>query len=127
MKFVKRVRCLMAACVFIVGGLALPVAAHTALKSSVPAAGATLTALPAHITLQFSAPVRLVSVALFDRNGDRAAMAFTPASAAEAHYRVPTPALNCGDWRLRWVAMGGDGHKMSGEVLFTYACDSADE
>ncbi|MBB3167423.1 copper resistance CopC family protein [Simiduia aestuariiviva] len=101
--------------------------AHTGLKESVPAAKSTHATLPEAIVLHFSGPVRLVGLTLSDANGDRAAMSVTPASAAEARYELPMPSLTCGDWTLRWIAMGADGHKMSGNIPFFYLCESAAE
>jgi copper resistance protein C len=101
--------------------------AHTGLKSSEPMAGSTWQALPENIVLQFAAPVRLVGMALTDENGDRAALSVTPAPKAEARYEIPLPPLTCGEWTMRWIAMGSDGHKMSGDISFSYVCGSVAE
>ncbi|MQY05675.1 copper resistance CopC family protein [Actinomadura macrotermitis] len=100
--------------------LALPPApaqAHTTLRSSDPAAGATVAA-PSAITLTFADPVMVPQVVLTDGDGGR-----HEAGAARAVDAKVTQAVNGtlpnGTYRVGWRVVSVDGHPVSGTFRFT--------
>ena len=104
-----------------VGFGAQPASAHNALATSVPAAGAVLTEVPANWTLTFTKDVPLdsASAELVAASGVRTAL---PAptygvSKKEILFALP-PDLN-GAMTARWRLVGADGHVLTERVSFT--------
>jgi copper resistance protein C len=96
-------------------------AAHTALTTSVPAAGGEVQAPVAEIALEFNGAVRLTAVIVTDADGTRHAVAAAPLDqAARFMLEVPEP-LPAGRYVLSWRAVGADTHIVSGDIPFTVA------
>lgn len=93
-----------------------PVLAHSALESSVPANGATVTD-PKTMTLTFSDAVRLVTVKLTGKDAD-IALAVDKSAAAAKTFSLSLPALAPGTYEVKWTAGADDGHVMTGAFSF---------
>ncbi|WP_064743976.1 copper resistance CopC family protein [Actinomadura oligospora] len=91
--------------------------AHTALKKSDPASGATV-ASPSKITLTYSEPVGHPKIILTDASGGR-----HEAGSARAVDNVVTEdvkgPLSDGVYTVGWRAVSDDGHPVTGEFTFT--------
>lgn len=98
---------------------ALGASAHTGLSNSAPADGEVLDHSPDTLLLEFPEPVRLVKVEL--RSTDDAAIDLGNyrVSGAAASFQIALPPLASASYRVEWVVMGGDSHKMSGVLGFT--------
>lgn len=92
--------------------------AHTGLQTTSPADGAQLGQPPAELELHFSGKVRLMRVSLAEAERGEVKLAFMPGAVPEKDISLQLPALDAGDYIVSWVAMGGDGHKMSGDFSF---------
>ncbi|MFC4909092.1 copper resistance CopC family protein [Actinomadura gamaensis] len=105
------------------GVSAVPASAHTSLKSSDPAAGATV-ASPQKLTLTYADPVGFPQVVLTDASGGR-----HEAGAARAVDNVVTESvkgpLPNGVYTVGWRVVASDGHPVTGEFKFTVAGSSA--
>lgn len=103
--------------------LATPLAwSHAHLRNSVPAAQAQLAAAPSAIVLTFDERIEpaMSSIAIKDAAGHDAAKAASHADASDpATMRLDLPALVPGAYTVRWVAVGRDGHRRTGEFTFT--------
>ena len=99
-----------------------PVAAHAELRSADPADGATLTAPPALVTLQFSEAVSVVSrsIVVLDDQGARVDSADPHHPGSDAAQVVVTlrPRLPSGTYRVVWQVESDDGHPVSGSYSF---------
>jgi methionine-rich copper-binding protein CopC len=107
-------------CLFIVSVLLNPALAHahTGLIQSIPANGATVYAeLPA-LELIFGAQVRLISLQIIDSEGESIKREKTRDLTPAKRFQIALPALVPGDYKVNWVVMGGDSHKMSGQFGF---------
>ncbi|WP_237055661.1 copper resistance CopC family protein [Microbulbifer sediminum] len=93
-------------------------AAHTGLQGSSPADGDQLSQPPASLQLNFSGEVRLMRVSLEEAKQGEVKLEFMPTAVAEKNISLPLPALADGEYTVSWMAMGGDGHKMSGQFSF---------
>lgn len=96
------------------------VAAHALVLASEPAAGARLARQPARAVVRFNSRI--------DRDRSRLALhgprdqvlglkleeARDPAILA-----APLPALEPGEWRLRWQVLATDGHITRGDIAFS--------
>jgi copper resistance protein C len=92
--------------------------AHTALKSSSPAEGASAAPVK-EIVLEFAGDVRLTAVTLTAADGARKAVGDVPTAIA-ATFTVPVrDELAPGAYVVAWRAVGGDTHIVSGEIHFT--------
>lgn len=96
--------------------------AHAVIKHAVPAAGATLMQSPKEIAITFNEKVEAAfsSVTLKDAAGKDVASAKGNVDAANpAILRLALPALTPGAYQVKWVAVGNDGHRRTGDYKFT--------
>lgn len=103
--------------------LASPIAAaHASLKSSVPAAGATVATAPKEIALTFNEKVEeaFSTVSLADGQGKPVASSKAKVDAANhAILRIHAPVLGAGAYTVSWAVAGHDGHRRKGAFKFT--------
>jgi methionine-rich copper-binding protein CopC len=98
--------------------LACAALAHTPLKTSVPAADASVAA-PKNIELTFGGEVRLTSVSLTDSAGAAKHLDAVPTAIASTFSLNVHEPLAPGAYKVVWRAVGGDTHIISGEFGFT--------
>lgn len=112
----KRVK--IAACIL---GLAISASswAHVGLKQASPAQDAMLMQSPSNLSLTFSGKVRLIKLSINADNQTPVEFGFKANADAEPMYEWPLPTLEAGSYGVNWVALGEDGHKMSGQYQFT--------
>lgn len=97
-------------------------AAHASLKSSTPAADATVTAVPAEVTLTFNEKIEpaFSSIAIADGHGKSVATDKARVDATNpAMLRLTVPALAAGTYTVTWAVAGHDGHRRKGDFKFT--------
>ena len=101
-------------------GLALTfsASAHISLKQSTPKSNAMLMQSPKQLTLTFSAEVRLAKVQLKDSENKPVDFSFKPSATPKKNFNWSLPNLAKGNYTVKWIALGGDGHKMSGTLNF---------
>jgi methionine-rich copper-binding protein CopC len=103
--------------------LASPLAqAHAALKNSQPAANAVLEQAPRDIQLTFNEKLEpaFSSIVLQDAGGKDIAAGKAQVDAANPLLmKLDLPALASGAYSVRWVAVGPDGHRRTGQFGFT--------
>ena len=98
---------------------------HSSLKSSAPANGQTIAEI-SQLSLEFGAPLRLMSVSLTDAAGKNIALEFKRSVTAQARFVVPTnAALPASSYQVSWMGMGDDGHKIEGDFSFVVDPNSA--
>jgi hypothetical protein len=107
-------------------GIAAPASAHNYLVSSTPAAGETLTKLPARFVIT-------TNEGLLDLSGHGAGFAFQIKDAAGLYYgtgcvKVTGPSMSIahaigapGKYTVIWQIVSADGHIVSNEYAFTWA------
>ena len=99
-----------------------PAHAHAALKRSTPAAQATLDAAPREVVLTFDEPVEEAFSAVTIRSASGKEVATARAHIDETDrttLRLALPPLAPGAYAVRWVAVGHDGHRRTGDFGFT--------
>lgn len=111
----KYLKTLIVAALFTMSAAAL---AHTGIKSTYPANEQMLGAAPKQLTLNFGAPVRLMKVVLMDGEHQDLKIRFKPSADANTTFKVAAPVMSMGEYMVSWVAMGKDGHKMTGDFSF---------
>jgi len=94
------------------------VSAHSGLKHSTPANGAMLIQPPEDLMLEFSMAVKLVKVQLTDQSGEAIKLINIPSKNFETNFRIALPMLDMGSYKVKWIAMGKDAHKMKGDFTF---------
>lgn len=104
--------------------LAAAAQAHTALKSSKPAADAAVAA-PKTIDLAFAGDVRLTSLKLTDAGGAAKHLDAVPTEVASTFSLAIHEPLAPGEYKVVWRAVGGDTHVISGELAFTVVATPA--
>ena len=101
-----------------------PVAGHSLLLSSMPAANSVLQSSPPYVTLRFNNRIekRLSRVRLVDEHGAVAAAPTTMAKEQPAESLVAAvPPLAPGAWRVEWQVFSTDGHVVAGSYRFRLA------
>lgn len=99
-----------------------PAWAHAGLESATPAKNAVLTAAPSEVSLHFSEAVEqsFSSIKVIDATGhDLVSAKATPDKAMPAMLHAPLGKLTPGRYTVRWVAAGHDGHRRTGEYIFS--------
>src|SRR5205085_2259886 len=96
-----------------------PVAAHSLLLESTPAANATVGAPPA-LRLRFNNRIekRLSRVRLVDERGAATDLTLAEDGAAD-WLSAPAPSLAPGRYRVEWQVLSTDGHVVTGRFSFT--------
>ena len=92
--------------------------AHSALKNSIPDNGAMLTKLPEKVMLEFTMPVKLVKLQLGNQSGEQIKLITTPSKKFDTTFSITLPLLDIGSYKVKWIAMGKDAHKMKGDFTF---------
>lgn len=103
-----------------------PAAAHTTVKTSTPAHGATVKTLPRTATLIFHGPLNRVVSVRTTRNGagnltTRARLHPRLANRVTVNLRPVARRNQPGRYQMRWTAVGADGHTIRGVVAFRVA------
>lgn len=99
--------------------------AHTGLKESTPAEGATVNTPPAHLNLVFTTPVRLIKLELMGV-GHEMPTKFEPGSEAMAAYSIETPGMHPGEFTVNWAVIGDDGHTVTNSYSFVVDPDATE-
>jgi copper resistance protein C len=94
------------------------VSAHVDLTETIPADKAMLMQSPTTLKLTFSGPVRMMKLSLIDAEKTAVKFGFSPSATAASEFAWPLPPLKSGSYHVRWIVMGQDGHKMTGDYGF---------
>jgi copper resistance protein C len=92
--------------------------AHSGLEASTPKSGAMLNQSPEVLMLEFTMPVKLVKVQLTDQSGELIQLTIKPTENFETIFNIALPKLDAGSYKVEWMAMGKDAHKMKGDFTF---------
>lgn len=120
----KRLASLLAAAAIAAATLAAPLAhAHATIQTSEPAANAELAQAPTVIKLGFNEAVdpAFSSIVLQDSFGKPVAGVGKAVVEGDAKQQLKAdlPALKSGGYIVRWVAIGPDGHRRTGQYNFS--------
>ena len=102
-------------------GIPATAAAHTELRSSSPASGATLDATPATVVLTFNQAVQteFAQVAVLDNA--QAHLETGAASVVGENVTQAVMPLSAGPYTVSWRVVAADGHPVTGTFAFTVA------
>lgn len=92
--------------------------AHSGLSSSIPANNAMLMAAPEQLQLEFNSEVRLVKLYLRNSKAEHIKFNFKASPEKLKKFSYQLPKLTTGNYRVDWMVMGGDAHKMTGYYIF---------
>ncbi|ATC84459.1 Copper resistance protein CopC [Pseudoalteromonas carrageenovora] len=98
--------------------LTFSASAHISLKQSIPAQEAMLMQGPEELSLIFSGEVRLAKVIIKDEKNKTINFDFKPSATPSTDFNWSLPSLAQGTYTVKWTALGGDGHKMTGTFRF---------
>jgi methionine-rich copper-binding protein CopC len=100
--------------------------AHTSLQKSTPAAGASLAAPPAEVSLTFGEAVRLPASPIRVAGPGGAVWTFGQATVTGATVTAPVAATGpAGPYTLTWQVISDDGDTIRGTVRFTLTAPAA--
>ncbi|WP_409489321.1 copper resistance protein CopC [Amycolatopsis sp. cmx-11-12] len=107
-------------------GAATPAMAHSELKSSDPAKGASLATPPTQIKLTFSGPVTLAADPIQITGPENAKWTVGRADVAGSVITAPVQAVGpAGEYTLRYKVTFEDSHESSGTVKFNLSAPAA--
>jgi len=92
--------------------------AHTRLIQTLPAANSTVKKPLSSIELHFADPIILMSISLSDSANKALPVKFKPDGQLKKQHRIAVSIPHSGTYKVRWMTLGQDGHKMDGEYLF---------
>ncbi|QLJ10139.1 MULTISPECIES: copper resistance CopC family protein [Pseudoalteromonas] len=92
--------------------------AHVSVTHTLPQDKAMLMSSPEQLSLAFSGKVRLAKIVVQDAHKQPIDFDFKPTAAPSSDFSWPLPHLKQGNYTVKWIALGGDGHKMTGEFTF---------
>jgi copper resistance protein C len=95
--------------------------AHATLAASSPADGEQVTSAPTVLRFEFNKEVRLLKVELFDKDGEQIRLGFMLSPIMSKVFEIPLPVIEASAYTVKWMAMGGDSHKLTGAFEFVYA------
>jgi methionine-rich copper-binding protein CopC len=95
--------------------------AHVDIENTTPTNHAKLTTSPETLSLVYSGEVRIVKLKLTDSSGEKVDLGFKRSADASRSFSWQLPALKKESYRVNWVVMGKDGHKMKG--LFDFVVE----
>ena len=98
--------------------LTFSASAHISLKQSTPAQEAMLMKSPEQLSLIFGGEVRLAKVIIKDEKNKTINFDFKPSATPSTDFNWSLPSLAQGTYTVKWTALGGDGHKMTGTFRF---------
>ena len=98
--------------------LTFSASAHISLKQSTPAQEAMLMKSPEELSLTFGGEVRLAKVIIKDEKNKSINFDFKPSATPSTDFNWSLPSLAQGTYTVKWTALGGDGHKMTGTFRF---------
>ena len=98
---------------------ATSVSAHSLLQRVSPEAGEVFTVSPEHFSIQYSKTIRLVKLNLFDQWNNKIDLPDKLLRNESKQHLISFPKLSVGAYRLTWILMGSDGHKMKGKTHFS--------
>lgn len=98
--------------------------AHAHLHMSTPANHSTVAVAPKQITLEFNEAVQLTGLTVQKGDSKASDLGPLPATAMKA-YTFTLPALDAGNYIVKWRALSDDGHVMADKILFTIGSASA--
>ncbi|MBD3584740.1 copper resistance protein CopC [Salinimonas sp. HHU 13199] len=100
--------------------IAQPAFAHSqmTLSQSSPSDNAMLMSAPEKLSLTFSESVRLTNVTLASKNGEKIDFGFAPAFDKSARFEWTLPSLSPDTYKVSYVVMSDDGHKMTDSYTF---------
>ena len=95
--------------------------AHSELRSTEPANGATLAAPPERMEFRFNERVQFTALRLRRAGGQELALPERIAIRESDRASIRLPSLAAGDYRVEWRAISADGHPVGGTVTFRVA------
>lgn len=97
-----------------------PVAAHSLLLESAPAANSTVAASPSALRLRFNNRIekRLSRIRLVDDRGQARDLPVAEDGAAD-QLSASVPPVTAGKYRVEWQVLSTDGHVVTGRFSFT--------
>ncbi len=98
--------------------LAAPAAAHSELRSTVPASGARLAQSPASLQLTFNEDVQVTALRLLDADDRPVRVERAAGRDAQRSAQALVPPLAPGPYRVLWAAISADGHPIAGSFRF---------
>ena len=99
-----------------------PAWAHASLESAVPAKNAQLTAPPKEVRLHFNENLEasFSSIKVIDSGSKNILLKKAMVDSKDRKTLfVPLDSLKAGNYKVQWVGVGHDGHRRSGDYMFS--------
>jgi len=100
--------------------------AHSFPEHEDPSAGATVAATPAHVTIEYDAPIEKLfdSLQVLDATGQDKATGAPQVSADGHELSVPVAPLSPGEYTVKWRVVCIDTHHTEGSYSFSVQGDN---
>ena len=104
---------------FFLVGLGALALAHSKITTTVPENAAVVGDAPENITLTFANKIRLIKVEMTYQDHPPVAMDVGGYKSFATEFVIPNIPMGPGTYKIEWRGLGGDGHAMTGEFMFT--------
>ncbi len=98
--------------------LATSAFAHSRVDTTMPENGATVAEVPAEISFDFAADIRLTRVNMIHQDHPPVRLDLGDQTSFEQEFTLPLQGMGEGTYRIEWRGLGSDGHAMQGEFSF---------
>ena len=102
----------------IVGIWTAEAAAHSPLKQTLPADGATISDMPAEVILNFKGKIRLTRIRVAHDEKYIEDLNLDSFESFAASYALPVKDMGSGAYSIKWRGLGADGHILNGSFGF---------
>ncbi|GAA6165486.1 hypothetical protein NBRC116590_31900 [Pelagimonas sp. KU-00592-HH] len=103
----------------LVSTLATSAFAHSRVDTTTPENGAVVAEVPAEISLDFAADIRLTRVEMTHQDHPPVRLDLGGQTSFERKFTLPLQGMGNGIYRIEWRGLGEDGHAMQGKFMFT--------
>lgn len=93
--------------------------AHSRVETTTPKNGAVIAEVPAEISFNFAADIRLTRVEMIHQDHPSVRLDLGDQKSFDQEFTLPLLGRGQGTYRIEWRGLGVDGHAMQGEFTFT--------
>ncbi len=93
--------------------------AHSRVDTTTPENGAMIAEVPAEISINFAADIRLTRVDMTHQDHPSVRLDLGDQASFDRVFTLPLQGMGEGIYRIEWRGLGMDGHAMQGAFSFT--------
>lgn len=101
--------------------LSVQAMAHSKVEKTIPSNHAKIEELPASVSIFMASKIRLTQAEMQYEQNEPVILDISNYKSFAKEFTLPIEPMGGGLYRIKWRALGLDGHLLKGEVEFTFA------